>query len=115
MMPTTPLIDGNDLADILDLDYADYDDALDQVSQAASDIVRSLVAPQFIDAPADPPAAVIEAALAIGAEIWQARTAAGGQAVAVDFSPGPYRMSVWMTRRVMALLAPYLNVKGLIG
>jgi hypothetical protein len=47
--------------------------------------------------------------------MYQARTAAGGQAVAVDFSPGPYRLSVWITRRVSALLGPYLNVKGLVG
>jgi hypothetical protein len=48
-------------------------------------------------------------------EIFQARTAAGGQPVAVDFSPGPYRLSVWLTRRVMSLLGPYLNVGGMVG
>ena len=108
------LVDGQELADVLDLDYATDDDALDQVAQAASDIVQSLIAPLVFDANARP-AAVIEATLAIGSEIWQARTAAGGQAVAVDFTPGPYRMSVWMTRRVMALLGPYPNVGGLVG
>lgn len=114
-MPTTPLIDGNDLAEVVDLDYDDYADALDQVAEAASDIVRSLVAPQFVNPPQDRPPAVIEATISVAVEIWQARTAAGGQAVAVDFSPGPYRMSVWLTRRVMALLGPYINVKGMIG
>ena len=114
MPNTAPIIDGEDLAEVVELDYADYDDALDQVAEAASDIVQSLIAPIVFEAN-NRPAAVIEATLAIGSEIWQARTAAGGQAVAVDFTPGPYRMSVWMTRRVMALLAPYLNVGGLVG
>jgi methionine synthase II (cobalamin-independent) len=90
------LLTGQELADALDLDYDDpYEDALDQVAAAADDIVGTLIT--------------------VGVEIFQARTASGGQAVAADFSPGPYRLSVWLTRRVMSLLGPYLNVKGMIG
>jgi hypothetical protein len=88
------------------------DDVLDQVAEAADDIVGSLLT---TTAYAAEPAACKEAALSVGVEIFQARTAAGGQAVATDFSPGPYRLSVWMTRRVMALLGPYLNVGGMVG
>jgi hypothetical protein len=47
--------------------------------------------------------------------MYQARTSAGGQAVSVDFSAGPYRLSLWITKRVQALLAPYLDVKGMVG
>ena len=107
------LVDGQELATALDLDYvAPIDDVLDQVAEAADDIVGSLLT---TTAYAAEPAACKEAALSVGVEIFQARTAAGGQAVATDFSPGPYRLSVWMTRRVMALLGPYLNVGGMVG
>jgi len=107
------LVDGQELAAALDLDYtAPMDDVLDQVAEAADDIVGSLLT---TTAYAAEPAACKEAALSVGVEIFQARTAAGGQAVATDFSPGPYRLSVWMTRRVMALLGPYLNVGGMVG
>ena len=107
------LVDGQELAAALDLDYvAPMDDVLDQVAEAADDIVGSLLT---TTAYAAEPAACREAALSVGVEIFQARTATGGQAVATDFSPGPYRLSVWMTRRVMALLGPYLNVGGMVG
>jgi hypothetical protein len=107
------LLTGQELADALDLDYAaPYEDALDQVAAAADDIVGTLITTAALTA--EPPA-VKEAALAVGVEIFQARTAAGGQAVATDFSPGPYRLSVWLTRRVMGVIAPYLDMKGVVG
>ncbi len=109
-----PIIDGTDLAELLELDHDDYEDALDQVAAAASDIVESLLREAVAHAVTKPPA-VIEAALSVGAEIWQARTAAGGQPVSIDFTPGPYRMSVWMTRRITALLAPYSDTRTLVG
>jgi hypothetical protein len=107
------LVTGQELADALDLDYLDPLDAvLDQVAEAADDIVGSLIT----DAAAEfEPAACKEAALSVGVEMFQARTAAGGQPVATDFTPGPYRLSVWMTKRVHALLAPYMKVGGMIG
>lgn len=107
------LVTGQELADALDLDYVDPMDAvLDQVAEAANDIVGSLITDA---AELAEPAACKEAALSVGVEIFQARTAAGGQAVATDFSPGPYRLSLWVTKRVMALLAPYMKVGGMIG
>lgn len=107
------LVTGEELADALDLEYAEPLDAvLDQVSDAADDIVGALITTGAYELE---PAACKEAALAVGIEIFQSRTAAGGQAVAVDFTPGPYRLSVWLTRRVMSLLGPYLNVGGMVG
>lgn len=107
------LLSGQELADALDLDYdAPMDDVLDQVAEAANDIVGSLITDA---AELAEPAACKEAALSVGVEIFQARTAAGGQAVATDFSPGPYRISVWVTRRVFSLLAPYLKIGGMVG
>jgi hypothetical protein len=107
------LVTGQELADALDLDYdAPIDDVLDQIAEAADDIVGSLITTAAYSAE---PAACKEAALSVGVEIFQARTAAGGQAVATDFTPGPYRLSLWLTKRVMALLAPYLKIGGMVG
>ena len=107
------LVTGQELADALDLDYvAPIDADLNQIAEASDDIVGSLITTAAYTAE---PAACKEAALAVGVEIFQARTAAGGQAVATDFSPGAYRLSVWVTKRVMALLAPYLNMGGVVG
>jgi hypothetical protein len=107
------LVTGQDLADALDLDYdAPIDDVLDQIAEAADDIVGSLITTAAYTAEH---AACKEAALSVGVEIFQARTAAGGQAVATDFTPGPYRLSLWLTKRVMALLAPYLKIGGMVG
>ena len=106
------LVTGEELAAALDLDYDPPTEPYDQVAEAADDIVASLLTDAAYEL--EPPACK-EAALAVAVEIFQARTAAGGQAVATDFSPGPYRLSVWMTRRVMSLLGPYMNVTGMIG
>ena len=107
------LVTGQELADALDLDYvAPMDDMLDQIAEAADDIVGSLITTA---AYSGEPAACKEAALSVGVEMFQARTAAGGQAVATDFTPGPYRLSLWLTKRVMALLAPYLKIGGMVG
>ena len=106
------LVTGEELATALDLDYDPPEEPYDQVAAAADDIVASLLTDAAYEL--EPPACK-EAALAVAVEIFQARTAAGGQAVATDFSPGPYRLSVWMTRRVMSLLGPYMNVTGMIG
>ncbi|HEY7823845.1 MAG TPA: hypothetical protein VIG24_13465 [Acidimicrobiia bacterium] len=107
------LLTGQELADALDLDYvAPIDAVLDQIAEASDDIVGSLITSTAYTAE---PAPVREAAVSVGVEIFQARTAAGGQAVATDFTPGPYRLSVWVTKRVQSLLAPYLRVGGMIG
>lgn len=106
------LLTGEELADALQLEYeGDAIPVLDQVAEAASDLIGYLITPAALTA--EPPACK-EAALSVGSEIFQARTAAGGEAVGLDFTPAP-RMSVWVTRRVMALLAPYLDVGGMVG
>lgn len=106
------LVTGAELAEVLYLDYDPPMEPFDQVAAAASDIVGALLTTAAFDV--EPPACK-EAALSVAVEIYQARTAAGGQAVATDFSPGPYRLSVWMTRRVWALIGPYANPGGMVG
>ncbi len=53
--------------------------------------------------------------MSVAVEMFQARSSAGGEAVSIDFTPGPYRLSVWLTRRVMGVIAPYLDMKGVVG
>jgi len=106
------LVTGAELAEALDLDYDPPFEPFDQIAEAADDIVGALltVAAYVLE-----PAACKEAALSVATEIYQSRTAAGGQAVATDYSPGPYRLSVWITRRVASLIGPYMNTRGMIG
>jgi hypothetical protein len=107
------LVTGEELADALDLEYVDpTDGVLDQVAEASDDIIGALITTAAYSAE---PAACKEAAIAVGVEIFQARTASGGQAVSIDFTPGPYRLSVWLTRRVMSLLGPYMDPGGMVG
>lgn len=107
------LVTGSELADALDLEYVDPIDAvLDQVAEASDDIVGALITTAAYSAE---PAACKEAALSVGVEIFQARTAAGGQAVSIDYTPGPYRLSTWVTKRVMSLIGPYMNPSGMVG
>jgi len=107
------LIDGEALAAALDIAYDEPDEAvLDQVAQAADDIIASLITTAAYD---DQKAACMEAAMSVAVDMYQARTAAGGQPVSIDGGPGIYRLSVWLTRRVQSLLAPYLRAGGLVG
>lgn len=107
------LLTGQELADNLEIAYVAPDAAvLDDVAAAASDLIGYLITDAAVIS--EPPACK-QAAMSVGVEIFQARTAAGGESVAVDFSPGPYRLSAWITKRVMALLAPYLDMKTQVG
>ncbi len=108
----TLLVTGADLAACLDLDYTSGDEPFDTIAEAACDIVGGLITTAAFAAA---PPACREAALSVAVEMYQARTAAGGQAIASDFSAGPYRLSVWITRRISALIAPYTNVAGMVG
>ena len=96
--------------------YPDAD--LEQVLLATDAIIKSyLVTVDALGQPidwADYPA-VVEAELTLAVDMWQNRVAPGGQAVAVDFTPSPYRMGRTMIQRVIGLLAPYMNNDGVIG
>jgi hypothetical protein len=53
--------------------------------------------------------AIQSAVYVVSTEIFQSRTAAGGQIEGVDFAPTPYRMGRSLISRVTGLLAPYLD------
>jgi hypothetical protein len=105
------MVDGEALANVLTLTYDNDVEGFDNVAAAASAIVASLLT--TVDHTTHPQC--VEATLAIAAEMYQARNATGGQPVASDFSPGPYRLSVWLTRRVSSLTAGCQDVTGMVG
>jgi hypothetical protein len=105
------LVDGSTLAGALDLTYPEGGGDFDPVAAAADAIVSGLLTDEDHD---DHPACT-EAALAVALEMYQARTATGGQPVSIDFQPSPYRLSVWLTRRVAALTAAHADVRGWVG
>lgn len=108
------LVTGEELAAVLDLTYVeDVDDGpgFDQVAAAADTIVSGLLTTGSHDDHAQDK----EAALAVASEMFQARTATGGQPVGIDFQPGAYRLSTYLTRRVSQLTATCADVGGWVG
>jgi hypothetical protein len=57
--------------------------------------------------------AVESAVLVVSVEIFQSRTAAGGQIEGVDFSPSPFRMGRSLFNRCVGLLGPYLDTSSM--
>lgn len=105
------MVTGTDVAAVLGLTYASDATAFDQVASAADIVMTGLLS--NVDHSAHPQC--VEATLSVAAEMYQARTASGGEPVSVDFTPGPYRLSVWLTRRVAALTAGCQDVGGMVG
>jgi hypothetical protein len=58
--------------------------------------------------------AIESAMYAVSIEIFQSRTAAGGQIEGVDFAGTPYRMGRSLLNRVSALLQPYIDVETIV-
>ena len=60
--------------------------------------------------------ASIESAIyAVSIEVFQSRTAAGGQIEGVDFGATPYRMGRSLLNRVIGLLGNYIDVEIMVG
>lgn len=95
-----------------------YDDA---VIQECIDAAQDLILAQLIVSVAGVPVdystkpAVLEALLMTSCDIWQARSATNGQAVGVEFGGTPYRMGRSLLTRVSGLLAPYVNLAGMVN
>lgn len=58
--------------------------------------------------------AVESAVLAVSVEVFQSRTAAGGQIEGVDFAPSPFRLGRSLFNRVSGLLGPYIDVESMV-
>jgi hypothetical protein len=58
----------------------------------------------------------IESAIyAVSIEVFQSRTAAGGQIEGLDFASSPYRMGRSLLNRVIGLLGNYIDVETMVG
>ena len=113
-MANVNYVTGQQLADVLDLTYADDTAGFDQVAGAVDDLLHELLSAESQHSHGDHYPEK-EAALGIAVDLYQARTAAGGESVALDFTPGPYRVSSHILKRYSALLAPFMNVNGMVG
>lgn len=93
------------------------DDVIQQCIDASEDLILAQlvvnVAGVAVDYSTKP--AVLEALLMTACDIWQARSATNGQPVNMDFQPSPYRMGRSLLTRVSGLLAPYINLGGLLN
>lgn len=58
---------------------------------------------------------VESAVLAVAVEVFQARTAAGGNIEGVDFAVTPFRLGRSLFNRVSGLLGSYLDVESMVG
>lgn len=58
--------------------------------------------------------AVESAIYAVSTEVFQSRTAVGGQIEGVDFAPSPFRLGRSLFNRVSGLLGPYIDVETMV-
>lgn len=58
---------------------------------------------------------VESAILAVAVEVFQSRTAAGGQIEGVDFSPTPFRMGRSLTNRCVGLLGDLVDTRSMVS
>ena len=102
------LVTGDDLATALGYPTPNVDPSIDACATAAEEVLTPLLA-----SPTPENDATRHAALVIAVDVWQSRTAAGGQPVGLDFQPGPYQMGRSLTTRVAGLIAPYRDTGAL--
>lgn len=60
-------------------------------------------------------ASVESAIYAVSIEVFQSRTAAGGQIEGLDFATSPYRMGRSLINRVIGILGNYIDVDSMVG
>ena len=88
------------------------------VAHDIADHVLENVIPSGVAVPNSPTsyvgvAAVESALLVVSVEVFQSRTAPGGQIEGVDFAPSPYRMGRSLYNRVAGLLGAYVDVESI--
>lgn len=88
------------------------DDTLQEFCDAADLLIKDIVTAASYTLE---PAPMRKAAVALAVDIFQGERAPGGQPSGVDFTPSPFRFGRSLTSKVTGLLAPYINVEGVIG
>jgi hypothetical protein len=108
---TGSLIDVDEFRDVLNVSNQTATDAtLEQVISAA----ESIILPQLRAGDYTTNGAVREAALAVAVQVWQARSAPGGQMVGIDLAPmqTPHLLGVGLLARVRGLISPFTHFGG---
>jgi hypothetical protein len=85
---------------------------LEQVIDSVTDVIQGYVTADSFD---DEPPAMKEAALILCIDLFQTQNSAGGQQVAVDFTPAPFRTGRSFTSKVSGLLSPYFDEGMFVG
>lgn len=88
------------------------------VAHDISDHVLENVIPSGVAVPNSPTSyvgvsGVESSVLVVSVEVFQSRTAPGGQIEGVDFAPSPYRMGRSLYNRVAGLLGGYVDVESI--
>lgn len=111
------IITAEELRDVLGVGANVLDATLDQVIDAAEGIITPYlkVSNGGIEIDYSLIAPVKEAVLDASIDIFRMRSAPGGNYSAVDFTPNPWALGRQFFERYEGLLAPWINVKGLIG
>lgn len=104
------IVTGSDVATALGLPAATA--TLDAVATVADELLTPYLIKPL---PSPLPSPITEAGIVLAIDIWQNRTAAGGQSVGIDGGYGPYRMGRSLLERVLGLCAPWLAVGSEIG
>ena len=107
-----PIVTGSDVASALGLPSTTA--VLDEVATVADELLVPYLDPRVV---ADPviPTPVREAGIVLAIDIWQNRTAAGGQSVGIDGGYGPYRMGRSLIERIQGLCGPWMAIESEIG
>ena len=107
-----PIVTGSDVASALGLPAATA--ILDEVATVADELLEPYLTPTAIAGPVIP-TPVRGAGIVLAIDIWQNRTAAGGQSVGIDGGYGPYRMGRSLIERIQGLCGPWMAIESEIG
>lgn len=106
------LVTVQELKDALGIGNLYSNNVLEQVIDSVTDVIEGYVTADSFTA--EPPA-MKEAALILCIDLFQTQNSAGGQQVAVDFTPAPFRTGRSFTSKVSGLLAPYFDEGMFVG
>lgn len=104
------LVTAEDLSRVIGLSPTDV--GIVSSAAAANEVISDYLTP---DIDHTKHASDKEAALSIAVTIFQNRTASGGSAVGLDYTPTPFRIGPALLTTVSGLLGPCLDQRGELG
>lgn len=104
------LVTADDLARVIGLPASDP--GIVSSAAAANEVIADYLTP---DVDHEAHASDHEAALAVAVTVFQNRTASGGQAVGLDYTPTPFRIGPALLTTVSGLLGPCMDQRGELG